>query len=595
MTKPYKCRVEYLESTGTQWIDTGLNGNLNTKIEARVYSKKLGSDSGYCIAGDFTTSTKAITMPFNFSSAGLYSRFGDKAITGGIQQADGTYTFAIDKVGYYVDGTKIADLNTTTDFTTSGTMMLFGFTGLGRNYLIGKMYYCKIWDGDTLVCDFVPVLDNSGKPAMYDQVSGKLFYNQGTGEFTYGRQIIPVEYLESTGTQYIDTGLDASSSIIWDLDASFEDYDQSYQLNGCYVSSQRFMIGVNASNYYSLSYVGNNTTTVLNDNKRHSFQIDAPNKTWSIDGGTYSGSFSEDFTATSARLLLFARKTSSVDGFIRGRIYGSKFTNNGVLVRDYIPCIDENNTPFMFDKVNNTVYLNAGTGQFKIGPNVEKVWGGKKLRRKLALALANLKKKRRYYCEVEYLYTGDDINCMSSSPFTSTSYRLIDTNETIDLTSVVEIKFAFDKNIYYSGCGLRNSTSSTAQSIYFPAAYSTENKMGWTIGSGEEQRQKFTLDTNDHTIRVDLPNSNVVWDGINYPIANLTYTPSSRTFPLFAFSDVRATQENGYRFPMQGKIYYAKFWKNGVLTRDFIPVLDWNMTPCMYDKVTEQLFYNQGS
>ena len=183
-------RVEYLESTGTQYIDTGLKGNLNTKIEAKVYSAKISSDSGYCIAGDFTTSTKAITMPFNFVSDGLYSRFGDKYITTGIQQQDGTYTFAVDKAGYYVNGTKIANFNTTTSFTTDNNLMLFGFTGLGRNYLVGKIYYCKIWNDTTLVANFIPALDTTNTPCMYDTVTQTAFYNQGTGQFTYG-VIIP--------------------------------------------------------------------------------------------------------------------------------------------------------------------------------------------------------------------------------------------------------------------------------------------------------------------------------------------------------------------------------------------------------------------
>ena len=49
--------------------------------------------------------------------------------------------------------------------------MIFGF----------RCYY-----NDVILCDFIPVLDISGRPAMYDEVSGNLFYNQGTGEFTWG-------------------------------------------------------------------------------------------------------------------------------------------------------------------------------------------------------------------------------------------------------------------------------------------------------------------------------------------------------------------------------------------------------------------------
>ena len=50
----------------------------------------------------------------------------------------------------------------------------------------GKTYYAKIWDDNILVRDYIPVLDYDMRPCMYDKVSGKFFYNQGTDEFLYG-------------------------------------------------------------------------------------------------------------------------------------------------------------------------------------------------------------------------------------------------------------------------------------------------------------------------------------------------------------------------------------------------------------------------
>lgn len=396
MTKPYKCRVEYLESDSTAYIDTGVSGaNNNLKIEMGFSYSKFTA-YGYFFS-NYESETANVTRfclngtDTNWGLAYINTKSQDGAIYTSNFTKDTFHTFVLTKTSVSIDESTKTNDNPPSGTANTKNIILFS-RGSGTYYEkrdIGmRCYYFRIYDTDTLVRDFIPVLDNSGRPAMYDQVSGQLFYNQGSGDdFSYGRQIIPVEYL----------------------------------------------------------------------------------------------------------------------------------------------------------------------------------------------------------------YTGDDINCGSSSPFTSTSYRLIDTKETIDLTSVVEIKFAFDKNIYYSGCGLRNNSSNMTQSVYFPACYATQDKFGWTIGSGEEQRQKFTLDTNDHTIKVDLPNSNVVWDDVNYPIANLTYTPSDRTFPLFAFSDVRATQENGYRFPMQGKIYYAKFWKNGVLTKDFIPCIDENLTPFMFDKVHNTVYLNAGT
>lgn len=43
------------------------------------------------------------------------------------------------------------------------------------------------------------------------------------------------------------------------------------------------------------------------------------------------------------------------------------------------------------------------------------------------------------------------------------------------------------------------------------------------------------------------------------------------------------------------RIYSFELWDNGNLIRDFIPVLDWNDVPCMYDKVSGEFFYNKGT
>lgn len=49
-----------------------------------------------------------------------------------------------------------------------------------------RIYNAKFYDNGMLKLDLIPVLDISGRPAMFDEVSNTLFYNQGTGEFTYG-------------------------------------------------------------------------------------------------------------------------------------------------------------------------------------------------------------------------------------------------------------------------------------------------------------------------------------------------------------------------------------------------------------------------
>ena len=43
-------------------------------------------------------------------------------------------------------------------------------------------------------------LDTSGVPCFWDKITKTAFYNTGSGTLIAGRQIIPVEYLESSGT-----------------------------------------------------------------------------------------------------------------------------------------------------------------------------------------------------------------------------------------------------------------------------------------------------------------------------------------------------------------------------------------------------------
>ena len=42
-------------------------------------------------------------------------------------------------------------------------------------------------------------------------------------------------------------------------------------------------------------------------------------------------------------------------------------------------------------------------------------------------------------------------------------------------------------------------------------------------------------------------------------------------------------------------VFFCTIWINGIKSRDLIPVLDGNQIPCMYDRISKQFFYNQGT
>lgn len=45
----------------------------------------------------------------------------------------------------------------------------------------------------------------------------------------------------------------------------------------------------------------------------------------------------------------------------------------------------------------------------------------------------------------------------------------------------------------------------------------------------------------------------------------------------------------------KGKIYLMQIWQNDILVRDFIPVIDGNGTPCLFDKVEGKFYYSAGT
>ena len=70
--------------------------------------------------------------------------------------------------------------------------LLFGATDYNGDALLRttpiKIYYFKIYDNGVLVRDFIPVrVGTTGY--MYDSVSGRLFGNDGTGDFIVGADV----------------------------------------------------------------------------------------------------------------------------------------------------------------------------------------------------------------------------------------------------------------------------------------------------------------------------------------------------------------------------------------------------------------------
>lgn len=198
---PYKRKLEYLESTGTQWIDSGwrLSDPSNTfELDTRVVVGTAQSNIYCCICGVNNSGGAGdrqyyLVQVYNRTTTSLVLHHGNSSKS--VTTTNVSYPADI-RVTYNGSGTTemiINDVvNTLSDSITSVpdlSMYIFStnynIVPAKRQNITGKIYFFKIKESGVFVRDFIPVLDNNDTPCMYDRVSKQLFYNQGSGQFLY--------------------------------------------------------------------------------------------------------------------------------------------------------------------------------------------------------------------------------------------------------------------------------------------------------------------------------------------------------------------------------------------------------------------------
>ena len=493
----------------------------------------------------------------------------------------GTYADAKYKDGVFsVNGVTVGTKENTFQ---SGTLCLFKpHTGNNNLYKM-SIYFFKAWDSNgNLVRDLVPCLDNNNTPCMYDKVEGKAYYNAGTGSFTYGRKIIPVEYLESSGTQYIDTGLNPTDSWGYKLRNTYTVGGGEQCAIGCMDSGNRF-VGVYTSGSENAisggwgSFVGFlpnytwTTGTILDvkcNYKNNRKIIIDETEMKDITDIHISGTINNT-------LCLFGRNSGGVTK-MQGKIYGVEITNGNDVVGDFIPSKDENNVCFMFDKVSHKVYLNTGTGDFVVGKTLPK--------KKLRLIKDTKRRVPKGFTEVEYLEsTGTQYINLNYIPTDTTGYKM---------GQVIPTSNSRDNIII--GCRqATNSDSRFWQDIDWSAANKT---IGWGFGGYSPSGQRYSIvgkAGNYVVTSLNYMNDRAgKVDGVSYDTSLESKTLPEISRPMYLFAGNNGGTDGYY---VSTKIYFVQMTEGNKIVRDFIPCLDNNNTPCMYDLIENKAYYNAGT
>lgn len=452
-----------------------------------------------------------------------------------------------------------------------------------------------------------------------------------------------VEYIESTGTQYIDTG------VIWD--------GNNQKISGKVSITARTSSGgssggmalsplIKEGGYYFGLAIRNSDQypngRFLNGAKYVDFDFDAQIDTiynYIIDGNMAYINGSKVATTNSAsksktNMYEFARNTDGATTIYQyKKLYNLTIYQNNELVRDFIPCYRKSdNVIGLYDLVTNTFYTNQGTGIFLKGADINKNLGNK------------------YTFKDEAIYLNDNIKIAESIENCTFTDRLENGKTVISVT--IKARDAEERNIEYVLSNEEYSSANEDENNYIDNNYTeieyiestgtqyiktgidsnsnldvylefqiTSDPSTFTriFGSRENwQKNAFSIQKlADKKLRIDYGSQN--YTDVDVISTNMRYIWRQEQNVLYInntkVTEFSSTQFNGpelylfnsnlkdseiveQRFNSEsftGRVFRLKISEENQTLLDLIPVIDSNNTVCLYDKVSEKFYYNQGT
>lgn len=388
----------YLQSSGTQWIDTNTIVNENTALNCKVVTTASGNQSFF---GLFDTNNKIYGIGQQADQSLLFAQYYDTNGNSRIKSVAGNDNiireFEFRKNKFYINNVLIGSMTAKT-FSSINTVKLYTLQPTGT---IGKVkgYNFKIYNDTIIQRYFIPVpkgmlIGDKIAPSncMFDMVTQTFFENQGTGDFiigglsgdyiNIGDNIVWTNdkiYLQSSGTQYIDTGFKANQDTFINLEYTPQTISGN---RGVYCS--RDTSEINSFTLFSIGstyrYDYNTSQNSISGTISSGIKkvITADKNKFYVDGTLkYTATYS-DFQSYYPILLFCSYvATSSSSGaanFNLMKLYFAQVKNNNKLVRYFLP-VNTNTVigsftvpePGMWDAVTKRFYPNKGTGTFTYG------------------------------------------------------------------------------------------------------------------------------------------------------------------------------------------------------------------------------------
>ena len=589
-------KVDYIQSVnyseGTCYIDTGVKPNQNTGfyVDFEMISES-SANTAHCIFGSRNSSQNK-DFQFSHWSGGIL-RFGTSHQIATTFSLNYRYQASL-RNGIFTHVTGANYNLPTTAWQGDYNIYLFSLNQANSCIQGGgsKIYRFKLYDGDTLIRDFVPAYDTYNLSfCMYDLVNQKAHRANGTGKFTSDYEpkkpsdeqigilhklpegFTKVNYLIANGSQYIDTNYVPTNETGYYVEGQGYTTSETYFFGMRENNSTNSRICAGATPNVLWGWMTNGTLTSTADYLRqetvfaHNFLNSRISKA-TINGTDFTYNLPElDFTPTFKIHLFGYNRAGSTDTTynLKGRIDTFLISEGDQIVRQFIPCLDADGIPCMYELYTGTAHYNQGSGNFSY-PRV---------------------------------YTNEPINLPAG--YTKCAYLQSNGTQWIETQFIpngetgLYLKVQHMNNGFYVPFG-----SGGDGKMYYVPFFNTSNKACcYAYGQGSAQLAYyydkgddliFTSTMNLYNDRtVNVLSEDTEWHGL------LSNTPVSTSISLWLFSWNKNTGSiSGSNAPFGGRIFRAKITQGDYLAHDFVPCLDANDRPCMYDLITQTPFYNQS-
>ena len=592
--------IEYVESTGMQYLDTGVRARSGTKVEIDGMFTAVGGDVAFLDArSSLTTDTRVMFFHTANNALGMgYGTFIYPTRNGARIPLEANRRYHVvtelnaGAQSLDLDGERVYSASDAQSVDAGCNLYLFANNvgGSVNNRASARCYGLKIWQDGVLVRDFRPCRKD-GLACLYDQVSHRVYWgakanSKGPNLLQPPTPVLPgkpnawIEYVESDGTQWLHTGVVANAGLVAEGEMSWTaiEYDKTF-LGACLADGNSRIYFVHAARnagqwlgYGAAGFYGATAPIWVKDRK-YAFKATLADgvQTLEVDGVTTISRSESGVVNTDVGLYLHACDKGGQTVYTsKTRCYGLKISRDGELLRDFRPCIKDGRAG-LYDVVSDAVFF-PGVDYAKWGA-VTAIEDSVKPTTYLEYVDSNGSQYvdtgvrgqsgLKAFMDMAWLKVGDDWAFLDARATGSSETRIMLWHTAWSCASL-----AYGNFVYPSPTG---GVGSSANGLAVAA----------------NTRYRVTTELNAGSQTMDIVGG--AYDGRVYTAAKADDIDAVVNLTLFG-NNIGGSVKN----LSKARLYRVKIWKDGVLVRDFRPVMTNIGAAMLWDAVERKLYLSNS-